>query len=416
MNTNSQLNSGHPVPYFRAVNWKPTPILGVFLTVFLDMLSFGMVIPDLQIRAERLGASDLMIGVLLGVFSLMQLLTAPVLGRWSDRVGRRRILYLTALLAALSFVVYANAHAVWLILVSRAIGGFSGANIGVAFAYVADVTDPSERAKGMGTVGAGFGLGFIFGPVFGALLINMGKGEPALLGYFAAALALLNALYIYLYLPESKPKQDLGVQQRVSMWVTLWNALLTPKLGFLLAIFFVANFAFANMESTWFRMVDKVFSLNQTQATYILTWVGVVMAITQGVLLRKLVTKYGEVNLVRAGYLLTAPALLLMPWLGPWIPMLLCSLALGVGIGIGSPSINSLVSRTAPADLQGGVFGVTQALGALARILGPLSGNLLMGRSPWLPYAVAGSLTLIPLLGSLRLTLPQPSQSADAVH
>lgn len=395
---------------------RPSPLSAIFLTVFLDMLSFGMVIPDIQLRGERLGAHGITIGLVIATFSLAQLLTAPILGRLSDHHGRRRVLLLTTVLATVSFLFYANAHTLWAMFAARVFAGIAGANIGVAYAYIADVTQPEERSKGMGLIGAAFGMGFVFGPVTGAALVKLGGGRPDLLGYTAASLALLNLAFVACCLPEpavhrSEPRTD-GLASQVRL------AFASRELRILLLLFVVANFAFSNLESTFFRLVTGAFAMTQMEGAIVLVFVGLVAAVMQGGAVRRLGPRFGEVRLLRAGYMLQSPALVGLAFSPPWIPMLFASLVLGIGSGIAQPSLGSLISRRAPATMQGGVFGVTQALGALARILGPLLGNALFDVHAWLPYVVAGCLMLLPMGAAFivreetaPLAAPAPSPS-----
>ena len=230
----------------------------------------------------------------------------------------------------------------------------------------------------MGMVGAAFGLGFILGPPVGALLVQLGPSvpghmvvtnlygsggahSPAVLGYTAAALALVNFLYVLLILPESLRRDDVGPS--ASVLRNLQIAFQTPALATLLALFFAANFAFSNLESTYFLLTNKSFGLSQLQGAMILGFVGVVSAIIQGGLIRSLTARFGEVNLVRIGFLMQIPTLLLLPFAVPWTPQLATILVLGVGSGIVQPSMGSLISRNAPPAIQGGVFGVDAVVG-----------------------------------------------------
>jgi MFS family permease len=411
---------------------RPSPLLGIFLTVFIDLLSFGLVIPDIQLRGDILGAHGVVRGLLIASFSIAQLLTAPFLGRLSDRVGRRPVLLCTTLLSTLSYLLYAHANVLWIMFASRIFAGVAGANIGVAFAYIADVTKPEERAKGMGMVGAAFGLGFVLGPTLGALLVLLGPSagghqvassavygsggvhSPAVLGYTAASLALLNFLYVWRILPESLRRG--AVSQFGSVLQNLQIAIQTPALAILLALFFAGNFAFTNLESTYFLLTNKSFGLSQLQGAMMLGYVGIVNAAIQGGFIRVLTPRFGEINLVRAGFLMQIPALLLTPFAIPWAPQLVVLLALGIGAGIVQPSMSSLISRNAPPTIQGGIFGVTQAVGSLARAFGPLAGNALFDFRHWMPYALAATVMLIPAGLAWRLRMPQESKAPVPAH
>ncbi|MFN8218886.1 MAG: MFS transporter [Fimbriimonadales bacterium] len=382
------------------------PILGIFLTVFIDLLSFGLVIPDIQLRGDALGATGIWRGLLIASFSIAQLITAPILGRWSDAIGRRKILLVTCAMAAVSNLLYAHAEVLWMMLAARVVLGVAGANLGVAYAYIADVTKPEDRAKSLGMIGAAFGLGFIFGPPTGAFLIKIGHGHPLVLGYVAATLCVINFLYVLFILEESTPQANAAEMRRASV-KNLVIALGTPGLGFLLALFFINNFGFANLESTYFLLTNKQFGMSQMEGAILLTVVGIVSAFMQGYLIRVVQPKFGEVRLLRFAWMCMVPSLALVPFCPPWIPALLIIMVLGIATGLAQPSLSSLISRSAPATMQGGVFGITQGLGAMARILGPMVGNYLFDVRHWAPYAMAASLTAVPMVGSWRLRQPQ---------
>jgi DHA1 family tetracycline resistance protein-like MFS transporter len=385
---------------------KPPPILAIFLTVFIDLLGFGLVIPDIQLRGDLLGATGLTRGLLLASFSIAQLLTAPMLGRWSDKVGRRNVLLLTTVLAITSYAFYANAELLWIMFAARILNGIAGANISVAYAYIADITKPQDRAKSFGLIGIAFGLGFIFGPVIGAHLIHLGGGHPYIMGYTAAGLSLLNFLFVFFFLPESRHHKPEPGESR-SLIENMRIAFSSPALAILLALFFVYNFAFSNLESTYFLLAVKHFHLTQQEGSYILAFVGIVGAIMQGFIIRWAAPRFGEVRLIRFAFFLQIPAFALIPFLPPWAPQLFLCLFLGIGGGLLQPSISSLISRRTPREIQGSTFGVSQSLGALARITGPLVSNPLFDWRYWAPYALGSLVFLIPAGLAWRLTMPE---------
>ncbi len=413
------------------------PLLGIFLTVFIDLLSFGLVIPDIQLRGEALGGKGVVLGLMIASFSIAQLLVAPVLGRWSDTIGRRGILLATSLISMGSFVAYGHADVLWLMFAARVLSGMGSANIGVAYAYVADVTRPEDRAKGMGLLGAAFGLGFIFGPIAGAFLAGIDHrrhleamglpgagadslqafgGQPLVLGYAAAALCLLNFLYVLLFLPESlKGGVVRSDGPRGSSLQNMAKALATPGLGLLLGLFFAYGFAFSNLESTYFRLAVQHFHLTQEHGALILTVVGIVSAVMQGVVVRMVTPRFGEVRLVRFAFLLQVPVIAMVPHAPPWLWQMIAVVLLGIGAGLSQPALSSLISRSAPPEMQGGIFGVTQALGALARIAGPLVANGLYDRfGVAYPYLAAGLVMLVPALGAFRIGEPGAEQPRAA--
>jgi len=388
-----------------------------------------MFIPDLQLRGKLLatqhlgpGATPQQIGFLTGLslaaFSLAQLLTAPFLGRLSDRIGRKKILLLTSLLSVASYVVYAHAESYAAVLVARALSGIAAANLGVAFAYIADITAPEERAKGLGMLGAAFGLGFILGPVAGAFLLGVSQNDPTLLGYVGAGLAALNALYIAFVLSESLRQPREGQSRFVP---DLALALKTPGLGLMLAMFFAINFGFTNLETTFFQLLESpnwIFRQGEharQTGGYILGLVGVVSVIMQGFIVRRATPRFGEVRLLRFSYLLYIPALALVPFAPLWMPAILCIVALGIAGGLAQPSLSSLISRAAPREIQGGIFGITQALGALARFLGPLVSNPLFQWRPYAPYLLGAIVILFPAFAAWKLSMPPAGEDGESV-
>lgn len=391
------------------------PVIGIFFTVFLDLLSFGLFLPDLQLRGKLLGAIGLTMGILQSVYSLAQLITAPVLGRISDHFGRRSVLLITTAISAVAYFIYGHGSILWVVMLARMLLGVAGASVGVAFAYMADVTKPEERAKGLGLLGAAFGLGFILGPAIGPALVAVAHGSPILLGYVGAGLSILNFLYVWLLLPDSKPAHpSAGASRTID---NLKRAFSAPGLGFLLLMFFVINFAFTNLEATYFLLLNdshwifRILDLKQAEITggIVLVIVGIVGAIVQGWLIRILTPKYGEVKLLRFAYLIMPIFLAAVPFFRLWWPGIVVIVVLGFASGLAQPSLSSLISRRAPADMQGGVFGITQSLGAVARLIGPTVSNLAYVRAPYWPYLIGAAIYVFPAIGAWRLRQPEIS-------
>lgn len=391
------------------------PLIAIFLTVLLDLLTFGMFISDIQIRGRHLGASGLTMGLMIASFSACQLIFAPSIGRLSDRFGRRGVLIATLFLRVISFLCYAHAYSLFWMFIARGFAGIAAANISVAYAYVADVTSPKERARGLGLIGAAYAIGFIFGVPFGAWLIELGNHQPILLGYTAAFLAIINLLYVIFGLPESVTKKQIKLLRRThtSQFRDIITALKTPHLGLLIILYFAANFSFSNLESTFMQLNYFQFGLTQYQAGLALAYIGIVSAIVQGGLLRKLVPLFGEVNLIRIGYLLQAPMLILIPFSSPWLSLLLVVTFLSVGRGFSDPCLNSVISRATPKDMQGQIFGINQSVAALARMLSPTIANALFVVADWIPYALAGAVMIIPLLGAMKIKIWEPEADLE---
>ncbi|MGE0002129.1 MAG: MFS transporter, partial [Fimbriimonadaceae bacterium] len=385
---------------------QPRPLTAAFLTVLFDLLSFSLMIPDIQPRLDSKGYPGALIGFTIAAYSISQLLFGAPLGRWSDRVGRRKTLLITTGFSVFAAALYALSDNLGWMIASRVLLGIAGANLGVAYAYVSDVTEPSKRASAMGKLGMAFGIGFMFGPIIGAVLVQAGAGSPVLLAGASTFMAIVNFVFVLLFLPDVPPIQESSETSGLNPARKLIKALRTPGLGTLLVLFFVANFAFANLESTFFRLLMSRLNLNHTEVAIpgaaILVFVGIIAAAVQGGVVGKLVARFGELRLMRVGYMIQSPALAVIPFIPFWVPFLIGALILGFGSGISSPSLTSLISRTAPKGMAGGIFGVTQSLGALARVVSPVIGISLFDVGSWVPYALAGFLLLTPLILALR--------------
>lgn len=348
----------------------------LFATVFVDLLGFGIVIPFLPMYVERLGVGAFAIGLILSSYSLMQFLVAPVLGRISDRVGRRPIIMLGLLGSSLSYFIYGFAYSLPILLISRAIHGACAATVSTAQAYVADTTTERERAHGMGMIGAAFGLGFVLGPALGGLLGRSGLRVPV---FFAGALTFANLIFAAFALPEShRPTGAVRLQ---------WNLLAEPlrlprqlfrhQLARMFLIGFLATFAMVLFEATFALMAPRVYGFTAAGIGGMLAYAGLLQAITQGYLLRKIVGKVGESRLIRIGLLLFALGMAPLATCGSHLLLFGLLAALAIGYGLANPSLLSLISRLGGSEPQGELLGLNQSALAMARIIGPLIAGLL---------------------------------------
>jgi DHA1 family tetracycline resistance protein-like MFS transporter len=375
------------------------PIL--FLIVFVDLVGFGLIIPLLPFYAERFGASPQLVTILMAVFSLMAMVSAPFWGRLSDRIGRRPVLMASMMAAALAYLWMGLASELWMLFAARAFAGLCAGNIAAAQAYIADVTPPEKRARGMGLIGAAFGLGFIVGPALGGLVAGneVATADLETPGLIAAALSAIAFLGVVLLLPESLPAAVRERQAR-GRFAALCGAFRQPVLARLLAIFFLVILAFAAMESTFALWAMREHGWGPAQIGYVFTYVGVLSAVMQGGLIGPLTRRFGEERLLLSGLALIAIGLLVLPFSRTLPPLVLAVSALAIGMGAMQPSLNSLISRRAGAEEQGEVMGVAQSVGSLSRVLGPIIAGALFeafGRnSPflWGAALVAAALVL----------------------
>jgi DHA1 family tetracycline resistance protein-like MFS transporter len=373
-----------------------SPLIIIFVTVFIDLLGFGIIIPLMPFYATHFGASAFEVGMLATSFSLMQFLFAPLWGRWSDVIGRRPVIVIGLLGSAVSYLTFGLAESLSLLFVSRCLAGVAGANISTAQAFIADSTTPENRAKGMGMVGAAFGLGFIFGPALGGFLSQWGYQTPAL---FAAALSFVNFIAALALLPESLPPDRRTTARRRTRLQAFEHALNRPRLPTVLVVYFLIVSAFASFESMFALYSQARFGFTSVTIGYLFAGVGVVLAVVQGLLVGRVVTRVGEHRLAPAAIALLSVGLGFVA-LAPSIPALAAACGIvAIGMGFQSPSMLSVISQLSdPAD-QGSALGVSQSLGSLARIVGPLWGGFVFDRfghaAPFISAAVLMSIACV---------------------
>jgi MFS family permease len=381
----------------------------IFLTVFLDLVGFGIVLPLLPIFAQSLDASGFVIGCLMASYSAMQFLFAPIWGRLSDRVGRRPILLLSTAGAAISYVIFAlgssqtGLGALILLFAARLFAGICGANITVAQAYIADITPPEQRSKRMGLIGMAFGMGFIFGPALGGLALKTGNlGAP---GWLAAGLCTLNFIFAFLRLPESRPAEAKPAEER-PRFQQLVHTLQRPGIGVLVLIFFLATFCFACFETTLGLLVSRNFNLVlqdlkggvhvfDSKVVYLYAFCGVIGAFVQGGPLGRIVKKLGEPQLIALSLLLLGLSLLPLPFMRTWPLLLLVLAVLSIGSSLTRPPVFGLLSNLTSAAEQGVTIGTAQSAGSLARIAGPIFAGSLYELHPTALYLTCGTLALL---------------------
>ncbi len=376
----------------------PASRLILFLTVFIDLLGFGIVIPFLPMFAHKMGVGAVGVGALMAIYSLMQFVFAPILGRISDRVGRRPILLLGLLGSSIGYLIYGFAGTFFWLLASRAMHGACAATISTAQAYIADTTDDEHRAKGMGLIGAAFGLGFVLGPALGGIMGHSSLRVPV---FFASALTFANFIFAAACLPESHHADrstPLDLAHFIAPLLAIPRKLLRHRLARLFAIAFLLTFSLSALETTFALMVPVVYGYGAFGIGVLLAFSGLMQALAQGYLLGKIVGRFGEARLLKIGLLAMIVGLAPIGSISSHGALLAMLAAVSLGYGFASPSIASLISRNTDRDLQGEVMGVNQSAMSLARICGPIAGGLayqLLGpAAPYLGGAVVVMLAL----------------------
>src|SRR5438876_5522544 len=401
---------------------KPSVFI-IFLTVFIDLIGFGIVLPLLPIYSKTFGASGWQIGVLMASYSVMQFLFSPVWGRLSDRIGRRPVLLVSTAGAAVSYSVFALGSgltgqvALVVLLISRMFAGICGANITVAQAYIADITPAEDRSRRMGLIGMAFGLGFIFGPALSSISLS-GFAIPLLHirfdgfglqgpGWVAACLCAANFLFAFARLPESwRPNSEqVKPRPRFRQWIHTLNQ---PMVGLLIGLFCLATFCFTCFETTLGLLVSENFHLDLESTRdikcvgYLFAYCGIIGAVIQGGAIGRAVKKMGEPKLIALSLVFTAISLALLPFIkgtAPlswkilfhpegvrWLFMLFALALLAIGSSLTRPPLFGLLSNLTPAHEQGATIGVAQGAGSLARILGPIFATTTLHYLPPLPY------------------------------
>jgi DHA1 family tetracycline resistance protein-like MFS transporter len=383
------------------------PLLIIFLTILVNLIGFGIIIPLLPFYAETFGASPLVIGLLFAVFSICQLAAAPALGDISDRYGRRPVLIFSLAGTVVSFVMLAMAHSIVMLFAARIVDGLSGGNISTARAYVADVTEKKDRARAYGLIGAAFGLGFILGPALSGVLAKVSYTAPI---WVAAGVTLVATLMAWLWLPETVHRAHAGTGE--------WNPfrylpemLRRPVISRMLTIDFIYWMSFAVFQTTFALFVAERFKFDVSQTGYLFAAFGILGAIIQGGFIRPIVHRLGDRRTFMMGLAFGAVGLFASA-LAHSMALFLASLVLiAFGIGFGHPTVASLVSLAGRGDEQGRVQGAAGAVESLGRTIGPVWGNASLGRfGDTMPYVSAALLLLVTLAiaAGLRLDANEP--------
>jgi MFS transporter, DHA1 family, tetracycline resistance protein len=378
---------------------RPLQYLTIFLPCFIDTLGFGIVIPVLPLYAEHFGATAVQIGALVGIFSLAQFFFAPVWGKVSDRVGRKPVLLLGLIGTVVGYLLMGMAHTVLMLFFARLIDGISGANIGAAQAYLADISTSENRAKAMGLLGAAFGLGFVFGPALGGWAsVTFNYAAPM---FIAAGLALANFFFVMFFLPESR-SSEAGGKRTEPLFPHLFDHVERKTYAWSLASYFLVIVGFSMMTAIFALLLLHRFGLDALHTGYIFAGVGVLGVVIQGGLIGRLVRRFGEAALALAGTVFMFAGLFALA-VSPGVPwMVAATAAVGIGNSLLMPTLSALASRSADANWQGRALGVLQSSGSLARWVGPMIAGLLLSAQL---HRGSGVYALWPLLASAACLL-----------
>jgi DHA1 family tetracycline resistance protein-like MFS transporter len=391
---------------------KRSPLLTLFLTIFIDLLGFGIVIPILPVFSKELAIqsgiswdADILTGVVAASYSLMQFVFAPIWGSVSDHRGRRPIILGSVLVTSVGYFILGFSSSFWMLLLARVISGMGSANISAAQAYIADITPPHERAKRMGMIGAAFGLGFVFGPPIGGWLAK--AGGMHYIGITTGVLCLFNFVLAWFTLPESLTDRTRDRQPWYQSFQAIGTSLKHPLIGALFLINFIFIAAFSMMQTNASLLWKEQFGLNNAQSGNLFGFIGVCSAVIQGMLIGRFTRWMGAPKLLMLGIVLLTLGITGIPFPPePWFYVLtaLCLLFIALGNGMIMPSVNALISLNTNPQSQGKTLGALQSTGALARGIGPLMAGFLYSVDFHFPYTGAALLLILSLTLAWRLS------------
>jgi len=378
-------------------------LLTLFSVILLDLIGFALLVPTIPLLAKTYHASGTILGVIVSSYTAMQFLFAPLWGRLSDKIGRKRVLIISIVGAGFSMILLGFATNLWMIFLSRLLGGMFAANIGVASAYITDITPNRDRTKAMGLIGVAFGVGFLLGPTLGGMLVGFGQHVPI---FVTSALNFINAIYAYAVLQEDRHGLHGVKRESLPLKEVLTNSLLLK----ICIINFVFTFSLTQLETTFAFYMKSIFSSPDSQIYFIFSFMALLMIFVQGGLIRRLSPRYSDMTLLMVGAGILSLGFLLLPQMH-YIPILLLPLAAAsIGRGVAQPSLTSMASKVMDTGI-GTVMGVFTASTNLARFVGQLSAGAFFDLRPSLPFYVAGVLMLVIFIGGKKL-LRHLTQSA----
>lgn len=400
---------------------KKSPLAILFLTVLLDLIGFGIVLPLLPTYARQLGATPVMIGLIAAIYSSMQFIFSPIWGKLSDKIGRRPVMLSSIFIAALSYAFFSKAVSIPLLILARALSGIGSANIAAAQAAITDLTDSKNRSGAMAMLGAAFGIGFIVGPLVGGMLMtNYGI---SMVGLFAACLNGLNFILALFLLPESnthavsistlfrKHPDDHAAHASLSQKAAAYGdkireAFSSRPVALLMVINYIYSLAIVNMQVSAILLWSEFYHASEQQVGYLFAYVGFISVIVQGGMLPKLSKRFGEHKLMVFGLVTSFIGVFFVPFI-PGNSLFTLGLVILLFFAIGTSLVNplniSMISLYSYRQKQGQIMGFAQSVNALARIMGPFSGSILYGIDHRFPYILAGALTIVGTIISLAL-------------
>lgn len=379
------------------------PLVIIFLTVFIYLLGFGIIIPTIPLLSTQLGATALQTGLLMSAYSFMQFIFSPFWGKLSDKYGRRPILLFCLAGEALSYLLFAQAQDLTVLFIARLLSGFFGASISTASAYISDITPPNERSKGMALIGAAFGLGFLFGPAIGGGLTIWAEHLStdtffitSFSSYWVSGLCLVTFLFAYKFLEETKAKSP--ARDHKALHKKIAHYFRIDTVGPLMFVFFLSSLAMSIMEATLILYAKDKFGWGIKEVSFGFAYIGVIIVLTQGYLVRKLIPKVGEKQMLRTGLVFMTIGLSGIVISDSIFILAAAQTFLALGVGFVNPATLGAISLLTGSEEQGTVLGTTQGMSSLGRIIGPAVGGALYSSfTIQSPFILSAAMTLIGL-------------------
>lgn len=402
------------------------PLVIIFFTVFIYLLGFGIVIPIIPILSTEMGASSLQTGLLLSVYSLMQFLFSPFWGKLSDKYGRRPILLICLVGEVFSYLLFAQARTIEVLFIARLFSGFFGASISTASAYISDITPPHERSKGMALIGAAFGLGFLFGPAIGGGLTVWAEHiaptdiffKTSFSSYWVSGLCLLTFVFAWKFLKETRDLSK-APAEKLNRFAQIAKYFKIETVGPLIFVFFLSSLAMSTMEATLVLLVKDKFGWGIKEVSFGFAYIGIMMILTQGIFVRKLIPKVGEKQVLRTGLVLMCIAFAGIAIAKSIAVLAVAQTLFALGIGFTNPSILGSISLLTDPNEQGAALGTTQGMASLGRIIGPAVGGALYGSLTMeSPFILSGAMTMIALFVVITIfnQIPNAGQKAKVTE
>ncbi len=389
-------------------------LTALLITVFIDMVGFGIIIPLTPFWAERFGATPDVVALLFATYSAFGLAFSFLWGWASDQWGRKPILIVSLAGSVLSFLWLGFADALWMLFAARATGGIFGANVAVGQAYIADVTSEENRARGMGMFGAAFGLGFVLGPAIGGILAGPDPANPDFRTPFLAAAGMSFAGMVFglLFLREPERRKPSAARDTRVRFAGFARILASPAVALPIVCFAMMGFVMGGLESTFAIWAERAVGWGPRETGFFFAYIGVLLIVIQGGLVGVLVRRLQEARLAAPAIAAMAVGIAMLPWSDTVGSIALSGALITLGYGLGQPVLNALISRAAPADAQGAILGASQSLQSLMRILGPATAGALFaayGRD--MPYLVGGAILAVACIVALALVRRVPEQA-----